>query len=470
LGKSASPTGEPVYTPSDPNSFNNADGWYDDISDGPVTAKVTIGGRAVPVAASWVAVAPPNYAPNIVSWRTMYDMLVDVYIANGWLRMPDRVSFTSDILPFLQRLSNLQWVNKGFAAMFGKGCPMDFEDPEFIAKLARVPAPAPAPDPYGELRQAIFNSFRPAQNTVCEPRLWPWLYGDAFGSFAASDPDNNLPLPSVQQAQLKSWVKGDFVNDWHPNAVPPTTLGQVPLAEQPAMLDKAALTYCLADAFHPGCEMTWPMRHATMYEAPFRIRHRPPGQPEPDYGADLTQAIALAPGGPLYAQGPGDISRWMALPWQGDTAFCRSGYDPDYDPYVPTFWAARVPNWVLTAEDYAIAVDASRPREERIAAFNHREDWLRAIMKGPAPVVMERMIAQFGAMGIVEARPGVKNDPDLPEVMFVESLAGSKLKANALQSAGLAQKLGRPLSRVEKAGWESEEQFREFRAIRVRSR
>jgi len=78
------------------------------------------------------------------------------------------------------------------------------------------------------------------------------------------------------------------------------------------------------------------MRHASMYEAPFRIRHRPPGQPEPDYGPDLTQAIALAPGGPLYAQGPGDISRWMALPWQGDTAFCRSGYEPDYDPYVPT--------------------------------------------------------------------------------------------------------------------------------------
>ena len=85
LGKSASPTGKPVYTPSDPNSFNNADGWYDDISDGPVTAKVTVGGRAVPVAASWVAVAPPNYAPNIVSWRTMYDMLVDVYIADGRL-------------------------------------------------------------------------------------------------------------------------------------------------------------------------------------------------------------------------------------------------------------------------------------------------------------------------------------------------------------------------------------------------
>jgi anthranilate phosphoribosyltransferase len=47
----------------------------------------------------------------------------------------------------------------------------------------------------------------------------------------------------------------------------------VPLGEQPAMLDRAALEFCLADAFHPGCEITWPIRHTTMFMAPFRIRH-----------------------------------------------------------------------------------------------------------------------------------------------------------------------------------------------------
>ncbi|HEX4302236.1 MAG TPA: LodA/GoxA family CTQ-dependent oxidase [Rhizomicrobium sp.] len=468
LGQSESPTGKPVFIQADPNSFNNADGWFDDISDGPVTATVSVDGKALPVAASWVTVAPPNYAPNIISWRTLYDLLVDLYVENGLLPMPQTVSFANDILPFLQRLSNLQWVNKGFAAMFGKGCPMDFEDPDFLAKLARVPDPAPAYDPYAELRQAIFNSFRPSQNTACEPRVWPWLYGDAYGSFAATDPNNYLPLPAVQEAHLKRWVKGDFINDWVPHHVPPASIDQVPLAEQPAMLDKAALHFCLADAFHPGCEMTWPMRHASMYEAPFRIRHRPAGQHEPDYGSALTQQIALSPGGPLYAQGPGDISRWMALPWQGDTAFCRSGYDPEYDPYLPTFWAARVPNWVLTQEDYETAIDTTLKRETRIAAFNNRENWMRAISSGSVADVMMKMIAQFGAMGIVEARPGVKNDPDLPDVMFVESLAHSKLKVQALQTAHLAAKLGRKLTHAEKAGWESEEQFKAFRAIRVR--
>jgi hypothetical protein len=38
----------------------------------------------------------------------------------------------------------------------------------------------------------------------------------------------------------------------------------------------------------------------------------------------------------------------MAVPWQTDTASCRSGYDLSYDPYVPAFWPARVPNEVLT--------------------------------------------------------------------------------------------------------------------------
>jgi hypothetical protein len=473
-GKSASPSGAPVYNPADPNSFNNADDWYDDISDGPVTATVSVDGQPIPVEAAWVAVAPPNYAPNIISWRTLYEALVDVYIQCGWMTMPQEVSFANDVLPVLRRLSNLQWVNKGFATMFGKGGPMDFDNDGLIAKLAQTPDPATKSDPYAELRQVIYNSFRPSYPKVSEPptwpRPWPWIYGDAFGSFAADSPGNNLPLPSVQEAMLKRWVQGEFVNDWPTRSPPATSLDKVPLAVQPAMLDKAALHFCLADAFHPGCEMTWPMRHATMYDKPFRIRHRT--SPEPDYGKSLNQQIALQPGGPLYAQGPGDLTRWMALPWQGDTAFCRSGYDLEYDPYVPTFWAARVPNQVVTEEDYRTVIDTSLPRETRIAAFHHRPSWLRAIIQPPvpAPDVMMKMIAQFGALGIVEPRPGVINDPDFPEVTFFESLGASRLRAAAMQISSFLAAPPRPLTRFEVAGWVNEDQYEEFRSIRVRHR
>lgn len=73
-----------------------------------------------------------------------------------------------------------------------------------------------------------------------------------------------------------------------------------------------------------------------------------------DCGDQLTheqvyvQGRGAAVGGPLYFNGPGDLTRWMAVPWQTDTASCRSGYVPEYDPYLPTFWPHRVPNHVLT--------------------------------------------------------------------------------------------------------------------------
>lgn len=467
FGNSASPEGKPVFDPADPNSFNNADGWYDDISDGPVTATLSINGRDIPVEPSWVVVGPPNYAPDVVAWRTLYDLLVDTYVESGWMPFPEEVSFTNDVLPVLRRLSNLQWVNKGYATMFGKPGPMDFENPDFIAKLAHKPDTAEH-DPYAELRQVIFNAFRPANNEVNDPRTWPWIYGDAFGSFSDASPLNNLALSDVRARVLQRWVGGDFINDWDPAAEPPRTIDKVPLSDQPAMLDQAALHFCLADAFHPGCEVTWPMRHATMYESPFRVRRRPPDQPEPDYGRNLTQEIALEPGGPLYAQGPGDISRWMALPWQGDTAFCRSGYEADYDPYLPTFWPARVPNQVLTETDYKIVINESLPREQRIAAFNNRESWLRALT-GSAPEEMMQMIAEFGKMGIVEVRDGIPDDPDFPAMMLVETLPEEKAKLLAAEFAE-ALRLGRPRrkSRLERAGWESAEQLDEFRRIRIR--
>lgn len=463
-GNSASPSNAPVYTPSDPDSFNNANGWYDDISDGPVAATVSINGQAVPVEGAWVTVAPPNYAPHVIGWRTMYEMLVDVYIQNGWLPMPSTVSFSKDILPLLQRMGNLQWVNQGFASMFGKGSPLDFSNPKLVAKLAQTPDPVTRTDPYVELRRLLKNSFRPHATPVNAPSLWPWIYGDAFGSFAPNSPTQNLDLPSVQQTLLDRWVKGEFTNDWSPNYQPPHTLKDVPLEAQPAMLDKAALHFCLADAFHPGCEMTWPMRHATLYSKPFRIRARPEAEVEADYGPSLNQKIVMQPGGPLYAQGPGDISRWMALPWQGDTAFCRSGYEPTYDPYLPTFWPARVPNQVLTEEAYQIVMNTALPHEQRIAAYNHRPAWTRGLPAEPVAAMID-MVAHFHDMGIVEARPGFKDDPDFPEVLFVESLPAARLR---MLAATVKPTAGGTL--VEQAGWEDEAHLEAWRRVRVRPR
>jgi hypothetical protein len=159
--------------------------------------------------------------------------------------------------------------------------------------------------------------------------------------------------------------------------------------------------------------------------APFRIRHRHPDDgPEPNYGTQLTPEMVAQPNGVLFGQSPGSISRWMAVPWQTDTASCRSGYyagyGPRYDPYVPTFWPARVPNHVLTEADYQTAIDATKPRPERLRTFNQRAMWLRVLSQDYMTAIAQ-FIEDFGKMGVVEARPGVKGDPELPLVMFVES-------------------------------------------------
>jgi hypothetical protein len=185
----------------------------------------------------WVVVAPSNYAPNIISWRTLHDLLVDAYAECGWLSVPQKLSFTNDILPILRRLSNLQWVNHGFATMYGKGCPMDFDSADFIAKLAAKPDPRVNADPYAELRQLIYNSFRTGSLMLgcggAWPRVWPWIYGDAFGSCPANGQGNMLTMRAPQADMLGRWVAGDFEMDWPPPSPPAEVLGKAPLAEQP---------------------------------------------------------------------------------------------------------------------------------------------------------------------------------------------------------------------------------------------
>ncbi|MFP8965212.1 LodA/GoxA family CTQ-dependent oxidase [Pokkaliibacter sp. CJK22405] len=477
MGVSASPGNTPVYDPAKPGSFNNAAGWYDDIADGPVHAKVTIGNKRFDADGAWVTSAPPNYAPDLTSWRTLDDLLRSVYIQAGMMSLPRRVSFNEHIRPVLERMTDLQWVNKGFSAMFGADAPMNFRDEKLMKKLAFVPESSLYPDPYGELRRTVYNSFRATNGQEQDINGWPWEYGDTFGYSDSSEQDavnaaQYLRLPSIYEYLMDAWVKGNFINDYAPNAKAPTRLEEVPLQGQPEMLDRAAMHFCLADAFHPGCELTWPMRHASMYRAPYRIRERETGKDEPSYGSQLTQPEVLRIGGPLYEQGAGDLTRWMALPWQGDTAYCRSGYDLEFDPYLPTYWPARVPNQVLTQIDYEVLCDKNRSMEERIAAFHNRPNWLRQLpSQNPAPEQMMYMIEHFGEMGVLEAKPRPDDLDWLPDNLYVENL--TQVKAGELEEAHKLfteryARLGFHDRLLMEAGWESDEQRNEFATIKLR--
>lgn len=477
MGASNSPAQSPVYDPAKPGSFNNAAGWYDDIADGPVHARVTVGNTEFEADPAWVTSAPPNFAPDLTSWRTLDDLLRSVWIKAGMMNLPERVSFNEHVRPILERITHLQWVNKGFSAMFGADGPMNFADTSLMRKLAFAPESSLYPDPYGELRRTVFNSFRAMNGDEQDINGWPWSYGDTFGYTDITETDavnaqTYLRMPDYYNYVMNAWVSGDFVSDYRPEEPKPQVLERLPLQEQPQMLDRAAMHFCLADAFHPGCELTWPVRHASMYRAPYRIREREKGKAAPSYGSTLTQDEVLRMGGPLFDQGPGDLTRWMALPWQGDTAYCRSGYDLEFDPYLPTYWPARVPNQVLTLIDYEILCDKSKPMDERIAAFHNRPSWLRQLPSAnPAPEQMMYMIQNFSEMGVLEARPRPADLDWLPEYLYVENLTQVKekeLEAAHREFTERYVRLGPHDRLLLEAGWFSDEQRNEFSTIKRR--
>jgi L-Lysine epsilon oxidase N-terminal/L-lysine epsilon oxidase C-terminal domain len=470
-GVSASPGNKPIYTDKDPHTFNNADGWYDDISDGPVNACVTLGDKVFQADSAWVCAAPPNYAPDIIGWRTLDDLLRNLYIQSGLMPLPDAISFNEHVRPIFERLSGLQWVNGGFAAMFGADAPMNFGDKTLMQKLSLLPNDTYSRDTYAELRRTIYNSFRTMDSLAVEPRTWPWIYGDAYG-YSDNAASEYLALPSLFDHILQNWVKGNFTNDYDPNQSSPSDLSDVPLQKQPEILDRANMHFCLADAFHPGCELTWPVRNASMYRAPYRFKVRAAGKNEPNYGSKLNAKIVASMDGPLYEQGAGDLTRWMALPWQADTAFCRSGYDLKYDPYLPTFWPARVPNQVLTEADYNTLCDETQNMETRIAAFHTRAFWTRILPESDSTSEqMKYMVTHFSQMGIIEALPRPADMDWLPDFIYVENLPVAqkeqliKFMASAPDTVMSAEDKA-----LAAAGWASEAQREMFIRVKRRGR
>ncbi|HEY0783940.1 MAG TPA: LodA/GoxA family CTQ-dependent oxidase, partial [Thermoanaerobaculia bacterium] len=413
---SAAP-GSDVYNPV--TTFANNDGWHDDVSDGPVRATVRLGDRTLEAEPSVVIVGPPNYGQGLYGVVTMYDVLIDLYSREGWVKLPERPSFGRDIYPIFARLSTTQWVNQGFFVLFGESSPSDFTAPEVVAKLAD---PSPAAEPY---RRGLFHWFRDAtkpRNAPQEPVRLPPFYGDGFGDFSGVLIDD-LTVTPTQYAWLARWADGDFDADLAAPAAKPAALAEVPPGEQPSALDRAAFEDCLGGPFHPGIEMTWIVRVPRIWKGPFRLNVLPEGEnPTDDYGPILHPEVALGAGGPLAACGAGSITRWMAVPWQTDASSCLSGYAPSTYLPLPTFWAARVPNQVLPERAYERLMDRDLPVGQRLKHFDNRQFWLRDLGSAYQTRIND-MITEWSLLGIVEERPG----PDdaaaahLPSRLWVET-------------------------------------------------
>jgi hypothetical protein len=54
--------------------FADNDNWYDDISDGPVTATIELANGTIAQATALVVVGPRDFAPRITNLITLYDL------------------------------------------------------------------------------------------------------------------------------------------------------------------------------------------------------------------------------------------------------------------------------------------------------------------------------------------------------------------------------------------------------------
>ncbi|HEX2252067.1 MAG TPA: LodA/GoxA family CTQ-dependent oxidase [Thermoanaerobaculia bacterium] len=417
-----------------PTTFANNDGWYDDVSDGPVRATVTLpGGQTFEAEPAMVAVTPPNFGPGLYGVVTMYDVVYDLFVRQGWIEPPKTVLFWEHVFPIFERMVNSQWVNGGMFFLFGPGSPGDLLEPKRLAQLAD-------PGRGGQAeRQRVFGWFRQppppwdeggprTELPPPQPQKLPPFYGDGFGEYTGLAIDE-LALTPTQYGWLERWAAGDF--EPGERRQPPQRLEDLPTAEQPRALDRTPLEDCLGGPFHPGIELTWPLRVPRMWRPPaqagglpYRLHILPPGvQPQDDFGAVLTPQVCLGPSGPLTASGPGTLTRWLGIPWQTDEASCLAGYDLSTYLPVPSFWAARVPNDVLPQHAFQQANDRKLSEPQRFKHLGHRQFWLRDLQGSGYSARIANMVAEWNLLGIVAERPAPeKKVPDgFPERWWVET-------------------------------------------------
>ncbi len=115
FGQSGSDPQQPRLNSTNGNRADNSN-WFDDTSDGPVSARIELNDGTIVASSAWVIVEPPDFAPGIKNVLTLYDAIHDLATRRGLLRAPtdppNRPSFTRHLQPILARASGYRWVNR----------------------------------------------------------------------------------------------------------------------------------------------------------------------------------------------------------------------------------------------------------------------------------------------------------------------------------------------------------------------
>ncbi len=432
-GISNSPTGSAI------TSFADNDGWHDDWCDGPVTAIVKLpDGRALAADHSWVACVGPDFAPEIPSITTLYDVVENLNVAQGWSSAPSLpLSFARHIYPTFRRVALMAWVAASANLAQGWIDVGDFADPAYLKRLADPSSSNAA------FRRSVLEQFRDPHNVgpnayLEEEKKLPFMLGD--GVNYDGSPLQWFQFPELQYSWLQHWADGDFEDDLDQSSTRGVSaLEDLPVTRQPHALTQAALDACSGGAFHPGVELTYYMRIKAMYAKahgqstePFRIALGDRPSLIQDVGRLLTSETALAgtpaTPPPIGKQMPGDLTRWMGLPWQCDAFSCQQVVMQDEFPTV-VWWPALLPIDVLPQDYYDQVMRSDLDEGERIKFFENRVPWSRGVAgigyhaNASYWDGITNMITLWERMGFVVKRPGPQDagrPAHIPDEMFVE--------------------------------------------------
>ncbi len=271
--------------------------WWDDVSDGPVTASVRLEGAEQPVEAeggAWVVVAPPDYAPGVTCPVTLFDVLRQVGIEAG-LPAPGVPSFDEDIAPLLARVRRLRFVH----------AEASWSDARLVDPRLRDPGQA-------------HDSFRRTVRDELVLRVEQEFSGH-------TDPSGpRYRLRKFQRAQLDAWAAGDF-----------RTTPSAPVGLTAEGLTRAALESTAGQGFCPGIEAGIVLLDPTLYLSPF------------DFRIDHT------------AVGAGDLTALMAQPWQADFVDCAETWWPTQRPDRAPQPGGTFRDWARGADEHALMIARS---------------------------------------------------------------------------------------------------------------
>jgi hypothetical protein len=280
------------------------DGWFDDTSDGPVTAVIEFDdGSVVEAVHGWIVCTDPAYAPqtrNVVStWDDIFNTWVEQLalipsLYGGGDYQPDyQASFAGDVLPIFHGALLQRWnTNLPQAGIAGH---------ELVASIK------PADDPKAKIPN-LRNLIRDPNNIDEDDQgvKMPLALGDAMKSFLALSPTQYFLL-----------------NQWHAGK----SVGPAPSLGGGEKLDKVVLENCLGGRYSPGIDLTFIVRDVNLYHqdwqgstGPFRVNRQPL-----DYAAATRSDPFLQVGYlPLRTAmvEPGDLCKFMSQPWHTDYNSC----------------------------------------------------------------------------------------------------------------------------------------------------